>query len=199
MEPIQRPQLPFQNRFWIALRELVQTVLLIVALYTLVNLAIPRYAVEGQSMQPNFNGEGSERLIVNRVEYMLSDPQRGDIVVLDNPNGGINLLKRIIGLPGETLHLKEGQVYIDGRPIEEPYILEQCNRQRCEDAEWVLGKDEYFVLGDNRNNSLDSSNFGPVDRSLIIGRAWIRYWPPDEWMIISHHNYQEARVLALEP
>ena len=185
----ERPQLPGRGTARRVMIELVQTVLMVIGIYTVVNLAIPRYAVEGKSMQPSFNGEGSERVIVSRLDYVLSDPKRGDIIVLNNPQGEDRYIKRIVGLPGEIVTMEDGQVYINGTILEEPYIMELCNRSRCNDREWLLGEDEYFVLGDNRNNCHDSVAFGAIPRSLIVGRAWIRYWPPSEWAIFEHHNY----------
>jgi signal peptidase I len=173
-----------------ALAEVVQTLLLAAGIYVLVNLALPRYLVEGRSMQPIFNGMGEERVIVNRLEYLISDPQRGDIIVLENPaDHAVFYIKRILGLPGEIVTMEEGKVYIDGDPIDEPYIMELCSSSRCNDKTWTLGDDQYFVLGDNRNNSHDSTAFGPIERSLIVGRAWLHYWPPEEWKIFDHYAY----------
>jgi signal peptidase I len=182
------------KRWWRAINETAQTALLALALYTLINLALPRYMVEGRSMQPVFSGIGNERVLVNRLEYYLNDPERGDIVVLHNPtNHAEYYIKRLIGLPGESVQLKDGQVYIDGRALDEPYIAELCQRSRCHDQTWRLEPDQYFVLGDNRNNSYDSASFGPISRDLIIGRAWINYWPPQEWQLFEHFTYQIER------
>lgn len=170
--------------------EFVRTLLLVLAIYTFVNLAIPRYAVAGESMQPIFDGSGQERVIVSRIDYILGDPQRGDIVVIDNPdNGDVPYIKRIIGLPGERVHMENGLVFINDSALDEPYVAELCSRSNCTDRDWVLGADQYFVLGDNRNASRDSVAFGPIERSTIIGRAWIRYWPPEGWGIFEHFDY----------
>lgn len=169
-------------------RELLETLLLIVAIYTLVNLATARFVVEGHSMLPNF--EGNEYLIVSRFDYIIGDPQRGDIVVFHYPqNPERDFIKRVIGLPGEAVQMKNGLVFINGTPLDEPYVLDLCTSSTCKDQEWVLGEDDYFVLGDNRNASQDSVRFGPIHRSHIVGRAWIQYWPPSRWKIINHHEY----------
>lgn len=183
---VQRPNLLSRRSFF---REFGETLLLIIAIYTLVNLATARFVVEGQSMYPSFEGE--EYLIVSRFEYLLSDPQRGDIVVFHYPeNPERDFIKRVVGLPGETITMQNGQVFINGVPLDEsPYISELCNSSNCRDREWVLGEDEFIVLGDNRNASQDSTRFGAINRSHIIGRAWIRYWPPEDWGIINHHQY----------
>ncbi len=174
-------------------REVIETIILIGLFYTLVNLASVRFYIEGPSMQPNF--WANQFLIVSRANYLLGDPQRGDIVVFDPPgdDGTPNeplLIKRLIGLPGETVSLHEGQVYIDGTPLNEPYIKEPCTRS-CNDNSWQLGADEFFFMGDNRNNSRDSRAFGPVTINRIIGEAVVRYWPPQDWGIVTRYRFPE--------
>lgn len=165
-----------RNTFGI-MREIVQVVVLAIILYVVLNVFIPRYEVEGHSMEPNFHT--AERVVVSRLNYVLGSPGRGDIIVFRHTSGK-NLIKRVIGLPGETVLLDEGQVFINGIPLDEPYVSELCSAYSCRDKEWTLGLDEYFVLGDNRNHSMDSHNFGPINRSQIIGRVLMRYWPPDD-------------------
>lgn len=187
-QTLPRPRLLDRRSFF---RESIETLLLIVAIYTLVNLATSRYVVEGQSMLPTF--EGNEYLIVNRFEYMFGDPQRGDIVIFHYPeNVERDFIKRVIGIPGDLIQMQNGQVFVNGEPLTEPYVLDLCNNSNCRDREWLVGENEYFVLGDNRNASQDSTRFGPVDRSYIVGRAWIKYWPPSEWQIIQHHQYNNG-------
>lgn len=179
-------------------REIIETLLLIIAIYTLVNLVTSRYMVDGKSMLPSF--EGGEFLIVNRFEYMLKAPQRGDIVIFHYPNDpSRDFIKRVIGLPGETVHLLNGQVFVDGVALDEPYTSELCNGYLCRDQETRLGDDEFFVLGDNRNASEDSSAFGPVHRRYIVGRAWITYWPPKSWGSIPHRAYENRGVTLPSP
>src|SRR5690606_12695251 len=115
------------------------------------------------------------------------EPQRGDIIVMKNPDEvGSFYIKRIVGLPGEHVRLVEGVVYINDLPLAEPYVLELCSHNGCTLRDWQLNEGEYFVLGDNRNDSHDSVVFGPIHRSQILGRAWIRYWPPEAVMMINH-------------
>jgi len=174
-----------------ALGEAFQTLLVVAAVYTLVNLALPRYIVEGRSMQPIFSGAGDERVLVNRAEYFLRDPQRGDIIVLQNPSDPkVFYIKRVIGLPHEQISMENGVVFVDGQAITEPYVLALCGNSNCTGRTWQLGADEYFVLGDNRNASLDSVSFGAVPRQLIVGRAWLHYWPPREWKLFEHYEYR---------
>jgi signal peptidase I len=175
-------------------REVVETLLLVVAIYALVNLSTARFVVEGRSMEPNFHSD--EFVIVSRLAYIVGEPQRGDVVVFHyDVETKRDFIKRIIGLPGEHLQMKDGRVFINGVPLDEPYVLALCRSTTCREREWFLGEDEYFVLGDNRNSSQDSHDFGPIKRSQIVGRAWIRYWPPSDWTVISHHQYGPPPIL----
>jgi signal peptidase I len=184
----ERPKIKERDTFF---REIVELLLLIAAVYTIVNLATSRYVVDGQSMMPNF--EGTEYLIVNRFEYMFTDPDRGDIVIFHYPlEPKRDFIKRVIGLPGEEIHIVNGQVFVNGEPLDEPYVAGLCQQSRCQDQSWYLEEDQFFVLGDNRNYSEDSSSFGAVDRKFIVGRAWVKYWPPSEWELIQHHTYNGA-------
>jgi|FLYN01.1.fsa_nt_gi signal peptidase I len=172
------------------LRELIDTLVLIGAIYALVNLASVRFIVEGPSMQPNF--ETGQFLIVSRINYLLGEPQRGDIVVFHPPGKPEDeppYIKRVIGLPGETVEIRDARVYINGVELFEPYINEPCIPARCDDQRWELGPDEYFVMGDNRNHSQDSRGFDPIHLSNIIGEAVIRYWPPQDWGLVSQIAY----------
>jgi signal peptidase I len=173
------------------IREAFETVLLIVSIYCLVNLATARYVVEGASMAPNFGTD--QFIIVSRIAYLLGSPARGDVVVFHNPQDPAHdFIKRVIGLPGEKVQILDGKVYINGAALDEPYVAELCKNQAC-DRTWTMDGDHFFVLGDNRNHSHDSHSFGPLDRSLIIGKAWVRYWPPPDWSLIPHYDYGSLR------
>jgi signal peptidase I len=168
-------------------RELVETLLLIAAIYAFVNLATARFVVDGHSMLPNFNTD--QFIIVSRLSYILGEPQRGDVVVFHYPlQSDRDFIKRIIGLPGETVTILEGRVYVNGKLLDEPYIESFCRSKTC-DGEWPVPPDHYFVLGDNRGASKDSQDFGPVHRKYIVGRAFVRYWPPRDWGMIQHWDY----------
>jgi signal peptidase I len=171
--------------------ELLRTILFVIVVTVLFDMAIPRSLVDGRSMQPTF--EDSERLIVSRVNYLLTTPDRGDIIVfnsVDKFDPDVMLIKRVIGLPGDHVQIMNRRVYVNGIPIDEPYILEECN-SRCSDNEWFLGDGEYFVMGDNRNNSSDSRRFGTVPIGHIVGRVVFRYWPIDRIGLIVHQDYLE--------
>ena len=160
--------------------EILRTLFFVVVVTILLDMAIPRSIVDGSSMQPTF--EDGERLIISRVHYLFTPPERGDVVVfnaVETRNHGEMLIKRVIGIPGDMLEIRDRQVYINGTMIDEPYILEAC-RINCNDDVWQLGMDEYFVMGDNRNHSNDSRSFAAVPLSNIIGRVIFRYWPPED-------------------
>jgi signal peptidase I len=185
-ESLARPNLQYGN-FRQTLREIVETILLIGVIYTLVNLACARFVVEGPSMQPNFHT--GQFLVVSRVNYMLADPQRGDVAVFHYPNNPQeDYIKRVIGLPGDTVEIRDTFVYVNGVQLDEPYINEPCTASSCRNNTWELGTDEYFMMGDNRNHSSDSRAFGAVNRQFIVGEALIRYWPPQDWGIIQGHS-----------
>ncbi|MAS33152.1 MAG: signal peptidase I [Anaerolineaceae bacterium] len=175
------------------LYELIDTIVLIVSIYALADLASVRFYVDGRSMQPNFYT--GQRVIVSRVNYMLTEPERGEIIVFESPDRpGIDapLIKRVIGLPGEHVEIIESQVFIDGQLLDEPYINDAIWRSSCRtDTEWDLNTGQYFVMGDNRNNSRDSRCFGPVEREHVIGEALVRYWPPQDIGLIYKLHYPE--------
>jgi signal peptidase I len=99
-------------------------------------------------------------------------------------------IKRVIGLPGDTVAFRDTRLYVNEIEVVEHYINEPCHPSRCVDAEWVLGPDEVFVMGDNRNYSQDSRAFGPVPSRLIVGEAWLRYWPPSDWREVRRLGYR---------
>jgi signal peptidase I len=187
-DSIHRPDQPDRSGQAVAwIKEVIQLILIVVVVRIGMDTLIPRYVVDGASMQPNFHT--SERVIVDRVSMLFGGPSRGDVVVLESPSSnGELLIKRVIGLPGETVTIQDGRVYIDGRLLDEPYINEFCMYRSC-NGSWELGSDQYFVLGDNRSHSLDSHSFGPVAESSIIGIARVRYWPLDELDIFSSPDY----------
>ena len=179
---------------WNALREIFDLIILIGAIYALVNLTTVRFIVQGSSMESNFSD--GQFLIVSRINYLIGDPQRGDIVVFHFPGDTEqDYIKRVIGLPGDLVEMRDAQIHINGEPLDEPYINEPCNPQNasCRDNSWQLGSNEYFMMGDNRNHSRDSraTAVGPVSREFIVGEVLIRYWPPPDWGIVSQIAYPD--------
>ncbi len=133
-----------------------------------------RTSVIGDSMEPALHN--GQEILMNRILYRISKPKRGDVVVF-LPNGNQNshfYVKRVVGLPGETVQIKEGNVYIDGVLLEENELFDEMADPGIAQNELLLSGDEFFVLGDNRNSSEDSrsGNIGAVKRDHIIGKAW---------------------------
>lgn len=159
----------------------------LVITYVIVNFVGVRTEVIGTSMTPTL--ADGDQLIVEKVSYYFSEPKRYDIIVfpyLEEPDK--HYIKRIIGLPGETVQIIDGYVYINGELLDEHYGNEVMNNAGIASDPIVLGEDEYFVLGDNRNNSEDSryAAVGNIKRSDIDGRAWVRIWPFDSFGILKH-------------
>ena len=172
-------------------RELVITLGLALAIFLLLQTTIQSSIVDGSSMQPGL--ENGQRLIVVKAVYHFRDPQRGDVVVIYPPIApGREFVKRIIGLPGDTVEVKNNAVYINGTALNEPYIKE---KPRYTMKPYTVQPGNYFVMGDNRNNSTDSHIGGSstnngvwtVTRANIVGEVWLRLWPLDTWGII--HGY----------
>jgi signal peptidase I len=160
------------------LREVLETVLPALIIALLINVFVGQATrVEGQSMEPNLHTD--QRLVVEKVSYRFHGPQRFDVVVLKLPNQGEELLiKRVVGLPGETVEIRDGHVTINGDQLDEPFTTEETRPGR--NSTVMVPPLHVFVLGDNRNHSNDSRSFGPVPIEDLVGRAWLSYWPPEE-------------------
>ena len=131
--------------------------------------------VEGNSMQPRLHD--SERVFVNKFLYRISDIERGDIIVFWYPgNTSKSFIKRVIGLPGETVEIRDGLVRLDGRPYREPYVPPEFE-DRSDFGPVLIPENHYFVMGDHRNTSKDSRSWGTLSANLIFGKAIFRYWP----------------------
>ena len=136
-----------------------------------------RYRIEGESMLPSLRH--GESVLVVRTRFGWNRLRRGDVVVFQLPGGGDgSYIKRVVGMPGEDVRIAGGRVYLDGELLAEGYTHGEV---AADGREWFNGRDEYFLLGDNRADSNDSRAFGPVPESLIRGRAWFRCWPPLAW------------------
>lgn len=176
------------------LKEILSTVVYLLVVCGITFLVITfvgqRTVVDGESMLPMLND--GDNLIVDKLTYRFSDPERYDIIVFPFQYGkNVNYIKRIIGLPGETVQIdEEGNIYINGQILEESYGREVIRPDHLGIARnpITLGEDEYFVMGDNRNNSSDSRipEVGNIKRDQIIGRAWVRIWPLSEFGWITH-------------
>jgi signal peptidase I len=171
---------------WSLVYEVAETIVLAVIIWLVVNFATARFIVEGSSMEPNFHT--GQMLIVSRLSYKLSSPKRGDVIVFQYPDNPVDdYIKRVIGVPGDTVEIEDGRVYINGQVVNEPYLSNVIpDSQR---GKWTVPEGSYFVMGDNRPHSSDSRSWGMLSGDLIIGKAWISYWPPSLWGIVPQVTY----------
>lgn len=173
-------------------KEVLETVIYFAILFLVVLLIHTflgeQVKVRGSSMESTLQNDN--RLFLEKVTYHLGDPERFDIVVFQPRNAGKNVfyIKRIIGLPNETIQIIDSKIYINGEVLEESYGNNPIESAGIASEPIVLLEDEYFVLGDNRNNSSDSRNpsVGVVNVDSIEGRAWVRIWPFNEFGILKH-------------
>ncbi len=183
--------------------ELVQTVLLAIVLFLLIRNVIQNFRIDGISMEPNFHN--GQFLIVNRFAYCpglhfdisalnihlektwcIRTPTRGDVVVFEYPKDiSRDFIKRVIGLPGDTVEMRGGKVYVNGQLLPEPF---GPNPGGTNYGPVTVGPDELFVMGDNRNNSSDSRSWGPLPMKDVIGKALLSYWPPRYWAIVPQYD-----------
>jgi len=188
----------------IVIRELFETVILALLIFLGLQFSMGNYKVEGSSMVPTL--EEGEYVIVNKLVYLRFDPReivgllpfvdspekslypfhapnRGDVIIFEfPPDPDRDFVKRVIGLPGDTVELQRGQVLVNGIALSEPYITRTSSDSM---REIHVPPDNYFVLGDNRGASHDSRNWGPVPAGNIIGRAWVSFWPLNSWHTLS--------------
>lgn len=174
---------PAKSNLLAVLVDILETLLLSVVLFFLINAVSARIRIDGSSMEPNLHH--GEFVIVSKINYRLGEPQRGDVVVFDFPrNITQEYIKRVIGLPGEEIRVEGGRLYIDGVALDEPYLIMEPHYE----GEWVVPEGSLFVLGDNRNNSSDSHNWGTVPMENIVGEALLVYWPPNSWGLVNGAN-----------
>jgi signal peptidase I len=171
---------PAEERRVSALRNAVEWIVIIVGALLVAFLVktflVQAFYIPSGSMLPTL--EEQDRVLVNKLSYDLHAVHRGDIVVFESPQGEgqiRDLIKRVIALPGETVEAREGQVLINGQPLQEGYLGPGISTGPLEPQ--TIPPDHYFVMGDNRGNSKDSRYFGPIPKSLIVGRAFVKVWP----------------------
>ncbi len=172
--------------------EFIKTVAIIILIAFFVRFyLIQPFVVEGSSMEPNFHN--AEYLLVDKISYRFREPKRGDVIVFHPPNSpALNYIKRIIALPGEQIEIKSGEIFVNSVRIDEPYIPTGKTLVRNSEAANLsqkLGTDQYFVLGDNRDHSSDSREWGNVPKANIIGRAWLVVFPPRNFGLVFHPFY----------
>ena len=206
------PVRPRRRRHWFVLgRELVETLLLALLIFLAVRSAVQNFKVEGDSMFPSL--QNGQYIIVNKLAYAQIDlgkfdwipffdagnnpvhhlfgtPHRGDVIVFRSPtNPDRDFIKRVIGVPGDSVEVKNGVVFVNGEALAEPYINGRTN---CPCGPWVVEPGMYFVLGDHRNNSSDSRVFEAIPEESIVGKALFSYWPLSEVGLAPNHSVSFA-------
>lgn|GEM_PF-392050 len=184
---------------WAITREVGETIILTLIIFLLIQLVIRNFRVVGTSMISNLHD--GQYLIIDKISYSpiltenlhIGGPKRGDVIVFKPPrNPEDDYVKRIIGLPGEKVQIIKGQVFINDKPLDEPF---QPTPGTYNMSAVIVPEGQIFVLGDNRNNSNDSHNWGTLPIENIVGRAWLSYWPPDEWGTIPRDTPTEEATL----
>jgi len=175
--------------------DIIETAVFAMSVFVLIYVFLAQpHQVSGRSMVPTF--EDGDYLITNKLAYRKGMPNRGDVVIFHAPalancppGGACDFIKRVIGLPGEMISLRDNTIYVNGVALKEDYISSEFvtrgGSYLKEDKQIKLGNDEFFVMGDNRSGSSDSRNFGPVTVNRFVGKAWIRYWPLDKLGLVS--------------
>lgn len=166
-------------------RDVILLILFAAAFFVAIQATLQTSVIEGDSMEPNLHD--GQRILLNKAVFYYSDPGRGEIIVFHHPRDphGIPPIKRVIGLPGELVEIRDGKVYINGLEIDEPYITDP---PQYDMGEITVPAEHYFVLGDNRNHSEDSHFEWTVSRENIIAKAWLSIWPPDLWGPAPHYR-----------
>jgi signal peptidase I len=183
--------------------EIVETLVLTLIIFLVIQTFIAQpYKVQQQSMEHTL--EPDQYVLVDKLTPRFDTYKRGDIVVFSPPpdwarEDDTPFIKRVIGLGGETVEIRDGKVFIDGTELEEPYLFAaapddptQPTTVPGDEHRWVIPEGELFLMGDHRSNSADSRMFGPVETGQVIGRAWLRYWPIDVFGILPTPTYPES-------
>lgn len=178
----------FKNNFL----ELIEFAAIIGVIVLVVHYLIAEpHQVSGNSMFPNFHN--GEYIITNKLATRFSQIQRREIIIFTSPREANKVfIKRVIGLPADSIKIQGGQIFVNGQPLDEPYLppttRTPAGSYLAEGEEIVVPQGQYFVVGDNRTGSSDSREWGPVKRELIIGQAWLRYWPIQKFGLIEHYR-----------
>lgn len=162
-------------------REIVETIVLTILIFLVIRFVVQSYHVEGSSMEPGLLND--EYVLVNKIAYLFHPPERGDVIVFHYPlDTTKDFIKRVIGLPGDTITVDATNIWVNGVQLKEPYISMKANPQG---NTWKVPPNQYFVLGDNRSVSDDSRYWGFVPRDYIVGKAVLVYWPIGKWQFIN--------------
>ncbi len=180
------PQKEDRTGWYQLLYDILETVLLSAALFLVINALTARVRVDGYSMLPTL--EDGNFVLVNRLAYRFGEPQRGDIIVFHFDLTHQDLIKRVVGLPGDEVRVENGLVYVNGVGLSETYIAAVPNYT----GTWLVPSGNLFVLGDNRNDSSDSHSWGMLPFDKVVGKAVLVYWPFERWTMLDHVDLIKA-------
>lgn len=183
--------------------EVVETLVLTLVIFLIIQTFVAQpYQVQQMSMENTL--QPGEYVLVDKLSPRLDDYSRGDVVVFSPPagydqGGNTPFIKRVIGVPGDTIEVRDGEVLVNGTALDEQYTYpgsppNQPTIAPPDRSQWTVGPDELFVLGDHREQSSDSRVFGPIKRDTVIGRAWLRYWPFNVFGILQTPTYPELKA-----
>ena len=176
-------------------REIVETVALTILIFAVIHFVIQTYRVEGPSMQPGLTPD--EYVLVNKAAYLFHAPERGDVIVFHYPlDTTRDFVKRIIGLPGDTIRVDQTNLWINDVKLKEPYLNAPANPTG---RTWTIPPNAYFVMGDNRPVSDDSRDWGCVPKDYIVGKAVVVYWPMSNWQLINTYSTVYAAIHSVVP
>ena len=184
----------FIKRAFTAIFDFLQSIVVVMAIMVMIYLFVMSpQEIKGASMEPSF--ENGEYILTNKILYKLTDPERGDVVIFKAPkNPDIDYIKRIIGLPGDTVALRGNKIYVNNAPLDESYLAAGIvifgGSFLQENREVVVPPGKYFVMGDNRPHSSDSREFGVIAKEDFIGKAILRYWPFSRFGLIPKAHYR---------
>lgn len=170
--------------------ELIEFVAIVGAIVVVIHFFVAEpHKVSGKSMFPTFHD--GDYLITNKLHTRFSQIKRGEVIIFENPkNKEQDFIKRVLGLPNDKIKIQGGQLFINGKLVDESYLPKDTQTFvesfMDEGEEITVSENSYFVIGDNRGGSSDSREFGPVPKELIVGQAWIRYWPPKQFGLIKN-------------
>lgn len=174
------------------MREVAGIVLVFLVVFLGLQFVLQSFRVQGTSMEPSFHN--SEYLLVDKLSYRFGSPERGDVVVFHNPDYPSELfIKRVVGLPGETVEIKGGLIYINGMEMEESPDLAAI--PYSEGYSITVPSNHYFVIGDNRISTAGSHTFGPVPADYIVGKVWLCYWPASDWGLSPDYSVSLQQVV----
>lgn len=175
-------------------KALIGILFIAVAIYILSQLIVESYIVANPSMEPSL--QRGEHVLINKMAYRFNEPGRGEVICYRTIGGSLEQVKRVIGLPGDVIEIKDGDVYVNGHSLTEPYVK---NPTALNLPAYQVQPNYYFVLEDNRSLSLGPVAESAVQRGNILGRAWVLAWPPDKWGSIDHYHLDSQLTTAEAP